>query len=322
MKKILILGANGGIGQYLVDYFCNVCSTEDIEVIGVGRHHNKFVESKIRYIIADISSKSDIALLPKDVWCVIDLAGAMPARMKGYNPEVYVNTNICGTMNVLQYCIDNRVDRIIYTQSFGDIKDLAEETLLLKPEMKACFNYNTDHSVYVVSKNTAVELIKCYNAIHRLKSFIFRLPTVYSWSKNDSYYVDGILKKRAWRILIDKAIAGEPIQVWGDPARLKDMVYVKDLCQMLFKATFVNRSFGYYNVGTGIGISLLDQVKGIIEVFGPEKKSEILLCPEKKNAPQYIMDIENAQKELGYEPQYDYISMLKDMKIERELNRF
>lgn len=322
MKKILILGANGGIGRYLVDYFCNIKHNEEIEVIGVGRHHNEFVESKIQYIIADISKKEDIKLLPKDIWCVIDLAGAMPARMKGYDPELYVNTNICGTMNILQYCIENKVDRIIYTQSFGDIKDLAEATLILKPDMKPSFSYNTDHSVYVVSKNTAVELIKCYNAIHGLKSFIFRLPTVYSWSDNDTYYVDGVLKKRAWRILIDKAIAGEPIEIWGDPNRPKDMVYVKDFCQMLYKASFVDRSFGYYNVGTGIGTSLIDQIKGMVEVFGCDNKSEITIRPDKKNAPQYIMDIENAKLELGYQPKYDYISMLQDMKMESELKRF
>ena len=93
------------------------------------------------------------------------------------------------------------------------------------------------------------------------------------------------------------------------------MVYVKDFCQMLYKAIFVDREKGYYNVGTGVGTSLIDQIKGMIEVFGEDnKKSSIILRPDKPNAPQYIMDITPAQKELGYEPQYDYISMLKDIK--------
>lgn len=155
-----------------------------------------------------------------------------------------------------------------------------------------------------------------------MKSFIFRLPTVYSWSDNDSYYVDGVLRKRAWRLLIDKASKGDIIEVWGDPSRKKDMVYVKDFCQMLYKACFVNRDFGYYNVGTGKGTSLLDQIKGIIDVFTVDKVSPIELCPEKNNAPQYIMDIENAVQDLDYEPMYDYMKMLNDMKKERDLNRF
>lgn len=50
---------------------------------------------------------------------------------------------------------------------------------------------------------------------------------------------------------------------------------------MLYKACFVNRDFGYYNVGTGKGTSLLDQIKGIIDVFTVDKVSPIELCPEK-----------------------------------------
>lgn len=322
MEKILILGANGGTGKYLVDYFCEH-ETNDFEVIGVGRHHCEFVESRIKYIIADITNKDDIEKLPKDVNCVILLAGAMPARMKGYHPEKYIETNIVGVFNVLEYCVRNKVDRILFTQSFGDIKDRAENELVLTPEMKPNFRYDTDHSVYVVTKNTAVELIKCYHDIHHLKSFIFRLPTVYSWSSNDSFYVDGVLRKRAWRLLIDKAIAGEDIEVWGDSSRVKDMVYVKDFCQMLYKACFVDRDFGYYNVGTGVGTSLLDQVRGMIKVFGcEEKKSKIVMRPDKPNAPQYIMYIDNAKVDLGYEPQYSYIDMLRDMRKEKELDRF
>lgn len=320
--KILILGANGGIGRYLVDYFSRL-ERNDIEIIGAGRHPFNFsTYENFTYIQMDICNKDDFAKLPNDIHAVVALAGAMPARMEGYYPEQYINSNIVGMFNVLEFCRNNNVDRIIYTQSFGDIKDKAEKDIVLYPDMKADFNYGTDHSVYVVSKNTAVELIKCYHALHGLKYFIFRLPTVYSWSNNDSYYVDGVLRKRAWRILIDNAIKGKNIEIWGDPTRQKDMVYVKDFCQMLYLSCMVDRECGYYNVGTGIGTSLEDQVKGMIEVFGDEKKSNIIYRPEKNNAPQYIMDIENAKEELGYKPKYSYIEMLKDMKKERELERF
>lgn len=95
------------------------------------------------------------------------------------------------------------------------------------------------------------------------------------------------------------------------------MVYVKDFCQMLYKAVFVNRECGYYNVGTGIGTSLLDQIKGMIKVFNQgENKSKIIMRPDKPNSPQYIMDISSAVKELEYVPQYNYLDMLQDIKKE------
>jgi UDP-glucose 4-epimerase len=126
----------------------------------------------------------------------------------------------------------------------------------------------------------------------------------------------------AWRILVEQATKGEDIHVWGDPNRRKDMVYVKDLCQMFYKACFVDRDYGFYNVGTGVGVSLLDQIKGIAEVFGEGNRSKILFAPEMRNAPQYIMCIDEAKKELGYEPRYQYVEMLEDMKKERDLDRF
>lgn len=125
------------------------------------------------------------------------------------------------------------------------------------------------------------------------------------------------------RLLIDRAISGEVLEVWGDPSRVKDMVYVKDFCQMLYKALFVKREKGHYNVGTGVGTSLLDQIKGIAEVFcSKDKKSEIIMKPEMPNAPQYIMDITPAKDELGYVPQYNYIEMLQDMKRNMEYEKY
>lgn len=123
--------------------------------------------------------------------------------------------------------------------------------------------------------------------------------------------------------MIDRAISGEVLEVWGDPSRVKDMVYVKDFCQMLYKALFVKREKGHYNVGTGVGTSLLDQIKGIAEVFcSKDKKSEIIMKPEMPNAPQYIMDITPAKDELGYVPQYNYIEMLQDMKRNMEYEKY
>ena len=180
-------------------------------------------------------------------------------------------------------------------------------------------SFKSDHTVYVMSKDFAVDLIENYHQMYGLKRFIFRLPTIYLYSPIDTYYVDGTNRKIGYRILIDKAAQGETIEVWGDPNRVKDMVYVKDFCQMLYKAVFADRTEGYYNVGTGVGTSLLRQIEGMIEVFGPEnKKSEIIMRPDKPNAPQYVMDIAPARRELGYEPEYDYISMLQDMKMEME----
>lgn len=317
MKKILVFGASGDTGSNFVEYFVKNNKNNDYEVIAIGRRDTDFFDKLgVKYIQLDIVNKEDFKKLPTDdVYAVVDLAGYMPARMEGYDPYKYIDINITGTLNILEYCRLNHVDRILYSQSFGDIKDHSEDNVLLTVDLPRKFSFTTDHTIYVMSKNFAVDMIENYYQMYGLKRFIFRLPTVYSYallSKN--YYVDGVEKKIGFSKLIDDAIKGNDIEVWGDKDRQKDMVYVKDFCQMLYKALFVNRDCGYYNVGTGVGTTLEDQVKGLVEIFSTDKKSKILYKPEKPSAPQYIMDIKPAINELNYEPKYDYISMLKDLK--------
>lgn len=320
MKKIIVFGASGDTGRYFVKYFIKNYSGSEFQIIATGTRETKYFEQfSVPYYKVDITKKEDFSKLPKDIYAVVDLAGAMPARMKGYDPYKYIDVNITGNLNILEYCRRNGADRILFAQSFGDIKDYSEENPVLTVDMPRKFSFTSDHSIYVMSKNFAVDMIENYHQMYGLKRFIFRLPTIYLYSPVDMFYVNGEPRKIGYRLLIDKARTGEPIEVWGNPNREKDMVYVKDFCQMLFKAIFVNRNCGYYNVGTGVGTSLLDQIKGMIDVFGEEgKKSEIIMRPDKPNAPQYIMDITPAVQELGYKPQYSYLEMLRDFKTEMQ----
>lgn len=322
MKKIIIFGACGNVGKQMVDYFLDRLNGE-YELIGTDIIHDEYIENKIPVYQVNINDKNSFKQLPmEDVYAVIDLVGPMPARMSGYHPEVYVNTNVLGSFQVFQYAVDCHADRILYAKSFSDIIKRSEKELVLKDDMTPEFNYDNQHSVYTVTQLAAAELLKCMHAYYHIKAFIFRLPNIYFWSKNDSISMKGKPTKIMFRELIDQATAGDPIEVWGDPGRLKDMTYVKDVCQLFYKACFTDREYGFYNAGTGIGISLLDQIKGIIEVFCEDKVSEIRMRPDKQNAPQYIMDISKAKTELGYEPAYSYLDMLKDMKRERELARY
>ena len=318
MKKIVVFGASGDTGQYFVRHFLDNYTGNEYQIVATGtRETDCFDQLGVSYYRVDITNKDDFSKLPKDVYAVVDLAGAMPARMKGYNPYKYIDVNIIGNLNILEYCRTNHVDRILFAQSFGDIKDYGEENPLLTVDLPRKFSFTSDHTIYVMSKNFAVDMIENYHQMYGLKRVIFRLPTIYLYSPVDTFYVDGVQRKIGYRLLIDKARAGEPIEVWGDSSRVKDMVYVKDFCQMLYKALFVDKSCGYYNVGTGVGTSLLDQIKGMVEIFGENgRKSEIIMRPDKPNAPQYIMDITPAVKDLGYEPKYNYLEMLRDFKQE------
>lgn len=324
MKKIIIIGATGETGMYITDYFTNQTKGA-YEVIAVGRRKTDFFAKQgIAYYSVDISKTEDFEKLPqKDVYAVIYTAAMMPGRMQGYEPMLYLETNVCGTLNVLEYCRKAGVNRILFTQTIRDLGNKIGKEII-EADAARDFSYKGDHAVYVISKNAAVDLIEHYYQEYGLKRFIFRLPTIYMYTPNEYYYVNGQKKIMGFRHMINQAIKGEDIEVWGNPEKAHDVVYVKDLAKLFYLAcenTVCDG--GIYNVGTGKPVTLLDQVKGMVKVFGEDgHKSRMLFCPDKPNARQYDIDISKSCRELGYVPQYDYLSYLRDFKKEMKEDRF
>lgn len=325
MKKIVIFGATGNVGSYLTKYCAEYFNKDEYEIIASGRREtNVFINEGIKYCKVDITKEEDFEKLPtEDVHSVVLLAAKIPSYMDDYNAREYIDSNIIGAFNVLEYCRKVKADRILYTQTVFDISLHSEPGKILKPDLPRKFSYTGDHAIYVISKNTALELIEHYHQEYGIKKFVFRLPTIYNYSSYQYYYPNGEKKMRPLYQMINKAIKGEPIELWGDPNYSKDMVHVYDFSQMLCKAIEVNRKDGFYNIGTGIPVTLQEQIETIIKVFSPsDKKSEIIYRPEKQSGGGFLMDITNAREELGYEPKYDCLKLFEDYKKEMELDRF
>lgn len=325
MKKIVLFGATGNTGMYFADYCKEHLNGNEYELIAVGRKKtNWFSENGIKYIQVDVSKEEDFEKLPTDdVYAVVNLAGILPAYLKEYDPFKYIDTNVIGGVRILEYARKNGADRALYAQTWAEMAGYWGKEDVLSPKMERKLCYTGDHAFYAITKSMVVETMEHYHQEFGLKNFVFRLPNIYLYNPQRTYFVDGIEKPIAYRYMIDKAIAGEDIQMWGNPDAFKDIVYVKDFCQMMFKALFANVDGGTYNVGTGVKTTLREQIEGMVKVFSPsDKPSKIVEYPEKSTFTSFVMDIENARNDLGYEPQYDYISYLEDYKKEMNANRF
>ena len=173
MKKIIIIGATGETGMYITDYFVNQAKGA-YEVIAVGRRKTDFfAKYGIAYYSVDITKTEDFEKLPqKDVHAVIYTAAMMPGRMQGYEPMLYLETNVCGTWNVLEYCRKADVNRILFTQTIRDLGNKIGKEII-EADAARDFSYKGDHAVYVISKNAAVDLIEHYYQEYGLKRFIF-----------------------------------------------------------------------------------------------------------------------------------------------------
>ena len=177
--------------------------------------------------------------------------------------------------------------------------------------------------MYVICKNTMLEMMKHYHAQYGIKNFVFRLPTIYSYSPYPYYFPNGVKTMRPVYQMIEKAMKGEPIEVYGDGTYAKDMVHVYDFSQELCKAVEANVDGGIYNIGTGVPVTIKEQIETIIDVFSPQDhKSRIIMRPDKTCGGGFLMDIENAKRELGYEPKYSCRDLFENYKEEMNVKRF
>ena len=323
MSKTIIFGATGKLGAYAALYLKN-CGHE---VIAVGRRNSDngfFHDYNIDYYSVDIQNENEFNKLPQnDIANVLHFAAIMPAAMKGYEPRQFIHNSIGGTLNILEYCRLINADRVVYTHSHADTSHLQGKPDVIPADIQRSFPLTGDHSVYAICKNAAVDLIEHYHHQYGLKRFVLRLPTIYTYIPDPFFYVNGKRKMRAYRYLIERARKGEQIEIWGNPKLRKEIVYVKDFCQIVEKTISTNKGGGMYNVGLGIGISLEEQIRGIIDVFSPpNKKSEIIYRPDKPNANEFIHDISKTIDDLGYKPEFNYLQGLLDFKAEMEKNRF
>lgn len=325
MKKIVIFGATGNTGVYFVDYCKQHIDPSAYEIIAVGRKDTDwFAQNGIRYERVDLCVDEDFEKLPTDdVWAVVNMAGLLPAYMKTNDPFAYVETNVKGSLRILEYARKTRADRVLYLQTWAEMAAVWGKEEILRPTVRHALCYTGDHAFYTITKSMVVDMMEYYHAEFGIRNFVFRLPNIYLYNPQKTYYVDGVERKIGYRYMIDRVCNGLDLEMWGDPNAFKDIVYVKDLCQMLWKAIFAEVDGGTYNVGTGIRTTLREQLEGIVQVFSPAGKSvRIIPCPEKSGFVSFVMDIENARTELGYEPQYDYLSYLKDYRMEMEQKRF
>ncbi len=326
-KKIIILGASGNVGSYLTLYANDFFDKEKYEVIASGRRQTSVFEKYgIKYISVDITKAEDFSKLPhENVQAVMCLAAQIPSYMEEYSGKKYLDSIVIGGYNVLEYCRKVKADRILYTQTVFDVSEYPAG-YVIKPDTPRNFSYKGDHAMYVIAKNCMLDMIEHYHQEYGLKKFIFRLPTIYEYSTYQFYYPNGIKTLRPLYAQINKAIKGEPLRIWGDPEYAKDMVHVYDFSQMLCKAAIVNRKEGFYNIGTGIPVTLQEQCQAIIDVFSPKDKPSIIEYVEKeegrKTGGGFLMDITNAKEELGYEPVYDVHKLFENYKEEMGIDRF
>ncbi len=227
---------------------------------------------------------------------------------------LYSDTILKGTINVLDYMRSVGCNRLIFAQSVYDVHHLFGTKVPIPADAERKNPLKGDHSIYVICKNAVVDVISYYQNEYDIKGIILRLPGVFQYHPKPYILIDGKKRVKLERVMIDRAIRGETLEIWGDPKRILESVCVEDFLQIVEKSIDPKVTSGIYNVGNG-GATLEERILAIRDVFCEEgKESKIIYYPERANSTQYVLDIEKTKKELGYSPKYswkDYLNKLK-----------
>ena len=257
------------------------------------------------------------------------IAGALPASedadlSENENADMYIKVNALGTCYALEYCRKNGIRRLINTISYGDVAGALRTEPPIDETEPRSFAFTGDHAAYIISKNTASDMAQYYNCQHGMKNVWFRLPPVYGVGPHGYLKVNGKIVKSGLQIFIDKAEAGEDIEVFGHLAR--DTVYVKDVAQAYYKAAKSEKACGLYNITSGRAVTLLEQAEACAEIYAQDDahRSKVIYRQDMVNSGRsFLFSIEKARRDFGYEPQYaDFRDLMKDHKYEYERGVF
>ena len=325
-KSILVFGAAGFMGTYLIDALVkqNYAVTAS-DISNVGREFYK--KKCVPYINVDITKSEDFGKLDPIAYdVVIHLAACQPANVskENYDPKAYVTVNVIGTLNILQFCEKNKVGKIIYASSHRNTQGLWEDVEGLTEKDGRAIKFDTEYTMFSISESAAQDCVSYYNSQHGLKGIIFRLPPVYGYGPHTEIFKDGKPIKTGFQIFIDKAMACQPLEVWGDGNVGRDIVYVKDVIDAFQKAIQSDTAKGLYNITSGKKLTLMEEAQTIASVFWGDDSTPIII--EKPEIPNHIdsfyYDISKAKRELDWSPKFSFKDMLYDFIKEGESEKY
>lgn len=275
--KLGVTGGAGFIGSNIVKLL--VKQNHDVTVIDNlyrGRLENlKEVEEKITFSKTDILEYDKLKNEMKNLDGVFHEAALTSVPESFTKTDEYNRINVVGTENVFK--IANEFNfKVIYASSssiYGNPKGIPiNETFERKPI-----------NPYGVTKLKDELLAEKY---HNLGSKIIGLRYFNVYGKGQNLDYAGVITKFLDRLKLNQS----PI-IFGDGKQVRDFIFVGDVAQANLKAFESTTDFGFFNVGTGIGITINQLAKLMMKMYGSNKEPIYESLPDG--------DVEESQSDLS-----------------------
>lgn len=299
MKKILVTGADGFIGSHLTEEL--VRHGFNVKAFVLYNSFNSWgwldscspeVRGKFEVFSGDIRDPYGVKQAMKDCDIVLHLAALIAIPYSYHSPDTYVDTNIKGTLNVVQAAKELGVKKVIHTSTsevYGTAKfvPITEEHPLQGQSPYSASKIGADQIAlsFYSSFNTPVSVIRPFNTYGPRQSARAVIPTIIT------------------------QIAKGNIQIkLGAIHPTRDFNFVKDTVSGFISALNSDNAIGeVINLGSNFEISVGDTVQTISELMGVKiqiESDEIRLRPDKSEVERLWADNQKAKRLLGWEPKY------------------
>ncbi len=294
--RILVTGGAGFIGSHLVGKLLQrgdevVCldNFNDFYDPAIKRQNvSEFADSSLFTLmegdILDVAFLDEVFQNSFDV--VVHLAAYAGVRPSIENPALYQRVNIEGTLNLLECCKKNDVDRLVFASSssvYGGRKEVP---------FRETDNVMHPISPYAATKAAGEVLCHTYHHLYGISVHALRFFTVYGPKQRP---------EMAIHLFASKMLQDKPVKIYGDVLSSRDYTYITDIIDGLTASIDRCSGFEVINLGGSATTALGDLVQMIGSGLGVTPKTE-QLAAQPGDVPITFADVSKAAKLLDYAP--------------------
>lgn len=303
--KLLVTGGAGFIGSNFVLYMLQ--QYPEYEIINVdsltyaGNLENlKSVEnnSKHTFVKADITdAKAMDGLVSQGVDIIVNFAAESHVDRSILEPDVFVKTNVLGTQVLLDIARKYEISKFVQVSTdevYGTLGEtgLFKETTPLEP-----------NSPYSASKAGGDLLVRAYHET-------FGLPVNITRCSNN--YGPYQFPEKLIPLMISRALADEPLPIYGDGLNVRDWLYVEDHCSAIDLVIHKGRNGEVYNIGGNNERTNLQIVQTILEQLGKPESLITFVKDRPGHDRRYGIDPTKIMSELSWKPKHNFETGIKE----------
>ena len=247
------------------------------------------IQSRQKNYKGNYLNQQDISSALKDVDVLFHYISTSNPATTARNPVFDIETNVIGSIKLFQAALENDVERIVYPSSGGTIYGETNGKPITEKDPKNPIN------PYAISKMTTERFLEFFHHNYGMKYTGLRYSNPFGERQNP-LGMQGVIP-----VFLYKILHGERPVVFGNGTAVRDYIYIKDAIDATLAVLDSKTKETVFNVGSGVGISLLQLIEIMRDVTGKEINPEFI-TDHSVYISKIVLDISKINQETGWSP--------------------